>query len=81
VVFECSAPFGAEMLVAIARTEPFNPIDTVEIDGYFFIQSDDFEEVATLVRDKRGFEKGKINNSEVKQSESRIMITTVPTDL
>lgn len=38
--FECSPPFGAEMLVAIARTEKFSPLTTIMEDGYEFLRKD-----------------------------------------
>jgi len=38
--FECSPPFGGEMLVAIARTERFSSLDTITEDGYEFLDKD-----------------------------------------
>lgn len=38
--FECSPPFGAEMLVIVARTEKFEPLETLEEDGYYFINKE-----------------------------------------
>lgn len=38
--FECAPPFGAEMLVVIARTEEFEPLETIEEDGYQFINKE-----------------------------------------
>ena len=38
--FECASPFGAEMLVVIARTEEFEPLEMIEEDGYQFINKE-----------------------------------------
>ena len=38
--FECAPPFGAEMLVVIARTEEFEPLEMIEEDGYQFINKE-----------------------------------------
>jgi len=77
-VFECANPFGAEMLVAVARTLPFDLLETEEIDGYFFIQSDNPKEVADLTRGVKGLRRKKKKNLEVQQSESKMTITTIP---
>ena len=77
-VFECANPFGAEILVVVARTLPFDLLETEEVDGYFFIQLDDPKEVADLTRGVKGLRRKKKKNSEVQQSESKMIITTIP---
>jgi len=34
--FECAVPFEAEMIVAVGRTVQFDPLQTVEREGYYF---------------------------------------------
>lgn len=38
--FECSPPFGAEMLVVISRTDKFSKPNTIVEDGYEFLDMD-----------------------------------------
>ena len=76
--FECAAPFGAEMLVAVGRTDQFDPLKTVEKDGYYFLPVSQPEEVAYLSRDVRGFKRRQRDDASIKQTESKLMITTVP---
>ncbi|MEX2088194.1 MAG: LPP20 family lipoprotein, partial [Bacteroidota bacterium] len=38
--FECDSPYGAEVLQAFARTEAFEPLETVKTDGYTFLKQD-----------------------------------------
>ena len=76
--FECASPFGAEMLVAVARTDQFDPLQTVERDGYYFLPVSQPEEVAYLTRDVRGFKRRQRDDASVQQTESKLMITTVP---
>ena len=76
--FECAAPFGAEMLVAVARTDQFDPLQTVENDGYYFLPVSQPEEVAYLTRDVRGFKRRQRDDASIQQTESKLMITTVP---
>jgi hypothetical protein len=58
--FECAPPFGAEMLVVIARTEPFEQMDAVEEDGYTFINKEPAlpqstaRSLASTVRNEKG---------------------------
>ena len=76
--FECAAPFGAEMLVAVGRTDQFDPLKTVEKDGYYFLPVSQPEEVAYLSRDVRGFKRRQRDDASIQQTESKLMITTVP---
>ena len=76
--FECAAPFGAEMLVAVGRTDQFDPLKTVEKDGYYFLSVSQPEEVAYLSRDVRGFKRRQRDDASIQQTESKLMITTVP---
>ena len=71
--FECAEPFGAELLVAAARTDPFPKIETYEKDGYIFLAAQTAEKAA---EDTRGFKK-KQKPPEVQYSEARLVITTV----
>ena len=68
--FVCAAPFGAEFLQAFARTQPFESLQTTEVDGYEFIDEDLNEFIPRM----RGFKK---LNKEVQQTESMIVITTI----
>ncbi len=52
--FECAPPFGAELLVVVARTEAFPPIQTYESDGYLFLSAKDAGQAA---RGFRGMKK------------------------
>ena len=76
--FECAAPFGAEILVAVGRTDQFDPLKTVEKDGYYFLPVSQPEEVAYLSRDVRGFKRRQRDDASIQQTESKLMITTVP---
>ena len=76
--FECAAPFGAEMLVAVGRTDQFDPLQTVEKEGYYFLPASQPEEVAYLSRDVRGFKRRQRDDASIQQTESKLMITTVP---
>ena len=62
----------------MARTKPFELLETQEIDGCFFIQSDNPKEVADLTRGVKGLRRKKKKNSEIQQSESKMVITTIP---
>jgi len=58
--FECDPPYGAEMLVVIARTEQFEPLETIEEDGYQFINKEPIvpqataRSLASKVRNEKG---------------------------
>ena len=49
--FGCAPPFGAELLVVVARTEEFPSIQTYVNDGYLFLSAKDAGQAA---RDFRG---------------------------
>ncbi|MEK7397516.1 MAG: DUF4384 domain-containing protein, partial [Candidatus Poribacteria bacterium] len=63
--FECAPPFGAEMLVVIARTEPFEQLDAIEEDGYTFINKEPAlpqstaRSLASAVRNEKGMKSKK----------------------
>ena len=71
--FECAPPFGAELLVAAARTEKFPLIQTYENDGYHFLSAKDAGQTA---RDFRGMKK-KQKQPDVQQSEAQLVLTTM----
>ena len=71
--FECAPPFGAELLVVVARTEEFPPIQTYENDGYHFLSAKDARQAA---RDFRGMKK-KQKRPDVQQSETQLVLTTI----
>ena len=71
--FECAPPFGAELMVVVARTEAFPPIQTYESDGYYFLSAKDAGQAA---RDFRGM-KRKQKPPDVQQSEARLVLTTM----
>ena len=71
--FECAPPFGAELLVVVARTEAFPPIHTYESDGYYFLSAKDAGQAA---RDFRGMKK-KQTQPDVQQTETRLVLTTM----
>jgi len=54
-IFEVAEPFGAEMLVVVARTDRFTPLDTIEQDGYKFVNKKPVSEI----RNMRGIKKKK----------------------
>ena len=71
--FECAPPFGAELLVVVARTEEFPPIQTYESDGYHFLSAKDAGQAA---RDFRGMKK-KQKRPDLQQSEAQLVLTTM----
>ena len=71
--FECASPFGAELLVVVARTEAFPPIQTYESDEYHFLSAKDAGQAA---RDFRGMKK-KQKQPNVQQSEAQLVLTTM----
>lgn len=73
-LFECAPPFGAEMLVVVARTEKFEPLETVEKYGYYFLKATNAKDAAAQVRGMK-IKKQKI--SEIQQTEEKIVITTM----
>jgi len=76
--FECARPFGAEMLVAIARTEDFPPAETVEEDGFYFLKADSPAAAAAQARAIiRKRKKEKKEDRDIQQSEAKIVITTM----
>jgi len=72
--FECVPPFGAEMLVVVARTEKFEPLETVKQDGYLFLKAVTAKDAAAMVR---GMKMKKPKDSEIQQTEAKTIITTI----
>ena len=72
--FECVSPFGAEMLVAIARTKEFELLKTVEVNGYYYLEADSPEEAAAQAR---GMKLKKEKPGDFQQTEAKIVVTTV----
>ncbi len=72
--FECSEPFGAEMLVCLASTVPFKKMETVEVEGYLFIKGASAEVVA---KSARGFKRKKKKEGDSHQAEAKSTITTM----
>ena len=68
--FECAPPFGPEVLQVFARTEPFDPVETVEEDGYYILKDD----LPQFLAQTRGFKRKK---PETMQAERRVRITTL----
>ena len=76
--FECSSPFGAEMLIAVGRNRPFDRLESKEENGYFYIEVDDPSQLASLTRGTKGFKRRKRKDQSVEQTEEKLIITTVP---
>ena len=68
--FECDAPFGGEVLQVFARNAEFEPIETVEKDGYKYLK----EDLKTILTSTRGF---KAVKQAAMQAEQRITITSM----
>jgi hypothetical protein len=68
--YECSAPFGSEVLQIFARTDTFEQIQTEKIDGYDYLK----EDLKVFVAKTRGMKAAKRNTL---QTEERINITTM----
>ena len=68
--FECDAPFGSEVLQVFARTEQFDPVVTVDKDGYKYLQ----EDLKKFLVATRGF---KAVKQQVMQTEQRVILTTM----
>nr|MBS0036707.1 DUF4384 domain-containing protein [Saprospiraceae bacterium] len=69
--FECVPPFGVEMMQVIAQSDPFERVQTKEIDGIPYL-AEDLEEFLT---NTRGF---KVKKQEAQQAEEIVTITTMP---
>lgn len=68
--FECSEPFGSEVLQIFARTEKYEPVATTMIDGYDYLK----EDLQTFVVKTRGM---KATKPTTMMTETRIQITTM----
>ncbi len=79
--FECARPFGVEMMVVIARTEKFEPLETVEIDGFEFLKADSPKAAAVQMRAIRRKKPkpsdAQTGDTSIQQAESKIVITTM----
>ena len=79
--FECTSPFGAEMIIGVARNYPFDTIETTERDGYIFIDADNPKHLANITRGTKGFKRRKRNDESIQQTETKLILTTVAFDL
>ena len=79
--FECTSPFGAEMIIGVARNYPFDTIETTEKDGYIFIDTDNPKHLANITRGTKGFKRRKRNDESIQQTETKLILTTVAFDL
>ena len=79
--FECTSPFGAEMIIGVARNYPFDTIETTERDGYIFIGTDNPKHLANITRGTKGFKRRKRNDESIQQTETKLILTTVAFDL
>ena len=79
--FECTSPFGAEMIIGVARNYPFDTIETTERDGYIFIDTDNSKHLANITRGTKGFKRRKRNDESIQQTETKLILTTVAFDL
>jgi len=68
--FECSPPFGSEVLQIFARTDKFDPAPIESIDGYDYLK----EDLKSFLVKTRGF---KASKPATMQSETRINLTTM----
>lgn len=72
--FECAQPFGAEMLIVVARTKEFPPIETEEIGGYYFLKASSPKEAAYKTR---GLKLRRQKPDGIEQTEAKLVITTM----
>ena len=79
--FECTSPFGAEMIIGVARNYSFDTIETTEKDGYIFIDTDNPKHLANITRGTKGFKRRKRNDESIQQTETKLILTTVAFDL
>ncbi|MCV9389206.1 DUF4384 domain-containing protein [Reichenbachiella ulvae] len=70
-IFECTQPFGFEILQLNAQSEPFPPLATKEQYGYKFIQ----EDAEAIIQKTRGFKVSR--KTEELKAEARLNITTM----
>lgn len=68
--FECSDPFGSEVLQVNAQTIPFEPLNTKAIDGYTYID----DSLENVIVGTRGIKK---TTKNVEKAEKRIAFTTL----
>ncbi|OFY16558.1 MAG: hypothetical protein A2X11_12675 [Bacteroidetes bacterium GWE2_42_24] len=69
--FICSEPFGIENMQVNALTKPFEPLNTVEQEGYQIIS----DGVGAIVAKTRGFKRA---SDQVLKAERRLTISTFP---
>jgi hypothetical protein len=67
----CSEPYGAEVLQAFARTVPFEPIETQDVDG-FKILKEDLEKFVVRTRGMKT-----VKDTAAQQAEARVVVTTM----
>ena len=68
--FECSAPFGSEVLQIFARTDKYESVQTKNVGGYEYLNDD----LKSFVINTRGMKAAKLKTM---QSEIRINISTM----
>lgn len=73
--FVCAPPFGAEVLVVAARTEPFPSIKTYEENGYVFLVDQDPE---SAVRAFRGMKQiPNEDKTNFQHNEAQVVVVTM----
>ena len=73
--FVCAPPFGAEILVVAARTEPFPSIRTYKENGYVFLVDQDPE---SAVRAFRGMKQiPEENKTDFQHNEAQVVVVTM----
>ena len=78
--FVCAPPFGAEILVVAARTEPFPSIKTYEEDGYVFLVDQDAESAVRTFRgeDNRGMKPiPNEDKTNFQHNEAQVVVVTM----
>lgn len=71
LAWETACPCGVEHIQLIAQEEPFEPLDTENVDGFLRVNMD----LDTLSNQHRGF---KVKYPDKYYAESRIVLTTMP---
>ncbi len=67
----CSEPYGAEVLQAFARTVPFEPAETQDVDGFMILK----EDLGKFIVQTRGMKA--VKDASVQQAEERVVVTTM----
>lgn len=75
--FECTPPFGTELLIVAARTKEFPQIDTYEENGYSFLVDQDPGLAAQRFRGMKPKTDNDNQPSDFQQSEAQLVLTTM----